>query len=237
MRLFLLFVTLFLSVPALAETGFSRFQKDLAVANDHIKSAANYLRTGNLVFADIELESANQKWGEMTAAHGQEAVPPYDTQDLRSSLQVIGAVLSESRVSVQEQDYEVARTRLLSVRHLLNELNMRNNVKTTADRILASSAIMERIWTFRHAPPDWDDPESVSRLGLLTHNYQAALSEVDQNVSPDIKNNAEFRRLIDGMQRSLELAHKAIDDHDSQLLINVLRELRSFDRILFLRFG
>jgi len=52
-----------------------------------------------------------------------------------------------------------------------------------------------------------------------------------------IHSDIEFVRLFDGAESSVASLMPALDARDSQAVVNVLRELRSFDRILFFRFG
>ncbi len=49
--------------------------------------------------------------------------------------------------------------------------------------------------------------------------------------------SAEFNRLFDSAQDTLGRLRRALNEGNGARLINTLRELRSLDRMLFLRFG
>ena len=52
-----------------------------------------------------------------------------------------------------------------------------------------------------------------------------------------IRDQAEFRRLIDGALASLAQVPKAVETRDRDLLHRLLIELRSFDHLLAFRYG
>ena len=52
-----------------------------------------------------------------------------------------------------------------------------------------------------------------------------------------VRRDPEFRRLIDGALASTAQIPKAVETQDSDLLVRLLIELRSFDNLLAFRFG
>ena len=63
------------------------------------------------------------------------------------------------------------------------------------------------------------------------------LRRCDGMASADVRNQPEFRRLIDGAIASLALVPKAVRERDGDLLHRLLIELRSFDNLLAFRYG
>jgi hypothetical protein len=77
---------------------------------------------------------------------------------------------------------------------------------------------------------DW---ESVS---AGSESYASTMQRCD-GMAGDIRNRAEFRRLIDGALASLAQVPKAVETRDNELLHRLLIELRSFDNLLAFRYG
>ena len=48
---------------------------------------------------------------------------------------------------------------------------------------------------------------------------------------------ADFKRIYDGADASISSMPQAVERKDALGVINILRELRSFDRILFFKLG
>ena len=49
--------------------------------------------------------------------------------------------------------------------------------------------------------------------------------------------DADFKRLYDGADASISSMPRAIERKDALGVVNILRELRSFDRIIFFKLG
>jgi hypothetical protein len=63
------------------------------------------------------------------------------------------------------------------------------------------------------------------------------LERCDGMAGDAVRNEPEFRRLVDGAKASLALIPQAVATRDGDLLHRVLIELRSFDNLLAFRFG
>jgi hypothetical protein len=96
---------------------------------------------------------------------------------------------------------------------------------------------MDRLFRYRHAPPDWNDPAAVDALRAETAVTDYLYRRCRDLAAPEVQASAEFRRIIDNAIASLELLPAAIRAGDEAAVIRILRELRSFDRMLWLRFG
>ena len=62
-------------------------------------------------------------------------------------------------------------------------------------------------------------------------------ASADACEADDPKRRPDFVRFLDSADEGLERLWQAIEGGDERLLINTLRELRSFERLFFLRFG
>lgn len=64
-----------------------------------------------------------------------------------------------------------------------------------------------------------------------------AYRKCDAAAPPDVSSAPSFRRMIDGTLTSLDRMWDAIAAGDQQTVVNILREVRSFDRLLWLHHG
>ena len=98
-----------------------------------------------------------------------------------------------------------------------------------ADCVLDANVAMDAL--FAHDEnPDWESVAAGSE------SYRATLQRCD-GMAGGIRDQAEFRRLIDGALASLAQVPKAVDTRDGDLLHRLLIELRSFDHLLAFRYG
>ena len=67
--------------------------------------------------------------------------------------------------------------------------------------------------------------------------YGHEIARCDAMASEAVRKDPEFRRLIDGAQKSLTLIPQAIAERSTGLLHRVLIELRAIDNLLSFRYG
>jgi hypothetical protein len=84
---------------------------------------------------------------------------------------------------------------------------------------------------------DLAKPAISADLAAKTEAYRTILERCDGMADASIRQEPDFRRLIDGAQASLTFIPKAIETHDAGLLHRVLDELRAFDNLMAFRFG
>lgn len=240
--LFVAFVTLLVitasAAPASAASQQSRFLDAVAAAYAHYRGAYSYLRTGNGALAALEIEQAQAKWREVVASFG--ATPPdafAADPALRSSLDKISNALDQALTETDGGDFQAARHSLAPVRGDLAALRRRNSVTTFSDRVDEISAAMESLWLYHHNPPDFGAPATPRKLGSRTAVFTYMLMRAQETAPPALAESAEFQRLIGGALEGAERLWLALERKDQALLINTLRELRSFEQIIFLKFG
>ncbi|MDZ7747779.1 MAG: hypothetical protein U5K43_02235 [Halofilum sp. (in: g-proteobacteria)] len=132
---------------------------------------------------------------------------------------------------------DAARDALAGIPATLAELRARNHVIVFADHVREANRAMDRLYAYRHRDIDFADQAVVddlrARLAVTAYAYR----ECDAAAPPDIASDPAFRRMIDGTLGSLDLMWEAIAAGDQRTVINILREVRSFDRLLWLRHG
>jgi hypothetical protein len=218
------------------ETG--RFLDAVEAAYAHYRAAMFYLRTENPAVASIELGDAGAIWDAKVSPFAAAAPDAFvDDRDFAMTLQSVARRLREGEAAAIAENIAGARDALAPIRTELAALRARSGVVRFSDLVDEANAAMDRLFRFRHAPPDWSDPAAVDALradaAVTTYLYRRCRDEA----GPEVQASAEFHRIVDNAIASLEQLPAAIRAHDEAAVIRILRELRSFDRMLWLRFG
>ncbi len=233
-------VALALSGPAatVVASDLADYNTAAAAAYGHYRAAASYLRTGNISIAALELEAAQEKWRGVEARFA--ASPPdafADDPDWAATLTGIGKRLEDALAATDAGDLKAAGQALAPIRGELGDLRARNNVVVFSDRVDALTAAMDRLWRFRHQPPDLDSAATLRELRSGTAVLEYLLRHCREAAPAGLRDNGDFLRFLDSGLEGVERLWQAIETKDRELLINTLRELRSFERLLYLRFG
>ncbi len=206
------------------------FHGGLADATHHYRQAGFYLRTGNLSPAAYELAQLDEKWRPLMETF--QAAPPEiyaNDRQWRQTLVEIGAAIGQGLAAAEEH--------LAPIRATLGRLRRRNGVFLFSDCIDAANTAFQRLYLFRHSPPDFERQDAVDELSravaVTEHWYRRCLGE-----APAAYREApEFMRLMEISIDSLSRIWRAIRNRSAPELISILRELASSDRLLYLRFG
>jgi hypothetical protein len=214
------------------------FHGELADATRHYREASFYLRTGNLSVAAYELAQLRDKWQALTARF--QGAPPdlYSTDpEWKATLVEIEARIGRGLAATEADDAAAAKGHLAPIRAILGQLRRRNGVFLFADCVDQANAAFERLFRFRHAPPDFDKTDEVDALrralAVTSHWYRRCRDEAPAAYARE----PQFERLMRGSLDSLSRIWAAIESKSARRLISILRELGSSDRLLYLRFG
>ena len=223
---------------ASAASRLSAFNQAVAEAYEPYRGAVSYLRTENLDLAALELETAGERWKIVMSRFAD--TPPdafAEDADWRATLGDVEGRLKAALEAADQGDRTAALAAAGPVRAILGDLRRRNQLVVFSDRVNEITASMDRLWVFRKSPPDFGAAEDLRRLREETAVLGYLLERCGEEAPAELSGREDFRRLIDGTREGVERMWRAIESKDEQLLINTLRELRSFDRMLFLRFG
>jgi hypothetical protein len=225
------------STTAVADN-LEAFKAASGEAYRHYRGAVLYLRTGNLDLAALELEDMAQKWDGLTIEFA--AAPPdafADDATWPETLADVGRRAHGALAAIDAGQADAAAETLAPVREALAELRRRNGVTFFSDHIDAVSAAMDALWHYRRAPPDFDDAAQTATLRERNAAMRAAVTTGQAAAPTAARDDPQFQRLMSGSLLSLERIDTAVERKDPQLLINSLRELKSFERILWMEFG
>lgn len=238
--LFAVVVAMVLAGPtgAARASDLGAFNAAVADAYRHYRSAVSYLRTGNTALVAIELEAAAGKWADVTARFA--GAPPdafADDPAWAPTLTRVGERLRQALAAVDGGDLAAADEALAPVRAELGALRRRNGVVVFSDRVDEVTAAMDRLWRFRHEPPDMNSAAALRDVRSGTAVFEYLLRRCREAAPAALNGDPEFVRFLDDAAEGVEHLWQAVESKDQARLVNTLRELRAIERLFYLRFG
>lgn len=226
-----------LFAPAAGQTTAEDFADAVARAYDPYREAVHYLETGNAGLAALALDRAAAEWRRIQAAFA-DAPPGAYANDLqwKPTLIYIGDALDTGLKAADAGDAKAALAALAGVRRELAELRQRSGQRVHSDCIDAMNAAMDRLWAFRAEPPGRTRPGSVAAFKAAVNETQTWYLRCRDEAPARIAANAEFKRLFAGALAALARLDTAATG-PADRIISILRELRSYDKLIWLRFG
>jgi hypothetical protein len=210
--------------PAWPQTPDGRLEDFLAAKHSayrYYRSAWFYLRTGNVDLAALELSVFVEGWDEIRSRFA--AAPPgafADDPRWREDLAEIATLAAAGMTELEAADPEAA-----------------NGVVTFSDAVDALTQAMENLWRYRHETADFDDAATRTELSTGTERLRAAFARVRDDAPDEIAFDDRFLRLVSDSDAAVDRLEEAVAARDRTALVNALRELRSFERLLWLNFG
>ncbi len=197
-------------------------------ANANLRLASSYLRTGNIDFAALALEKIAE--GKVPAS--------LKGNDLATVIDSARAQAQTALDLVDANEAKKARDSLLKLRETLFQQNKTRQIVVFDDCIWELTKRGPALWRFRKNAPDLGDQQQSQAVGKAAADYLAQLNKCDELAAPDTKTDGDFQRLVKGARASLErFPAEVLTAKDGGLLFRFIIELRSFDRLLYLRFG
>jgi len=222
--------------PLAGETG--DFNAAVADAYNHYRQAVFFLRTKNPGVAALEISIMADKWQALAERHAGSPPDAYDGDaEFPGTMQSVAEQLAKAAAAAEAMEAETAAEAMKPVRTMIAELRRRNGIVTFSDCVDAINASMDRLWPYRRNPPDFEDAEAVDalrqELGISLYLYKKCYAEAPKAYRTD----PEFQRLFENGIDSFTRIWKPVRDKNAIGVINFLRELRSLDKMIFLRFG
>ncbi len=239
---FLAFLSLLIFAPGLSaaqsQQNAASFHQAIEKTNIPYKNALNYLHTGNIAFAALELEDALKNWTRLRSRYEQTPPSPYSTdKTLPADLQKIDSLLQAGLKLADAGQPEEARKTLMSVRALLHDLRHRNGVTLFQDKYLDVTASMDALWHYRRPAPDLTDEDVQKAVARHSDAFYKAILASDALATPGFRASAIYQRLMGTAKSSSPAMIEQINRKNTLGFINYLRELKSIERMLYLHFG
>jgi hypothetical protein len=214
------------------------FNEAVAKAFTHYRSALFYFRRKNTDPGAFELELFKDAWAGIEKKWRDKAPDAFaDDPRWKSTFGEIKNVTEVGFAALDKDGPQAARKAIRPIRDLLSGLRQRNGIYTYADCIDELNAQMNKVWPYRHNPPDFEKLAEVNKVKLAASVYEYLLLKCRQQAPAKYQKGVEFNRMFDAALNSVRTLWDATDKKQKRRFINVLRELRPFDRLIFLRFG
>lgn len=202
------------------------------------RSASNYLRTGNPGLASLEIANALDTWNIINATYVPNPPAPFEKDPVfPADLAAIDIALKAALKAAEDEAAKKSLQLLEPIRDTLYTLRKRNGIRLYADCITELNLAIEPLYAHRHKTPDLGIPAIRQQMLRDGQIYADLLKDCRSMAPGELAKDPEFTRLFDGTAQSIHSIFPAIKSGNPERVINVLRELRSFDRIIYFRFG
>ena len=228
-----------LSSSTLARAGdLAAFHDAIDRVNQPYKSALFYLRTGNAGVAGLELFSAGAAWKTVVDQYAKS--PPEalagDAEWVKTVEDVSAAFQTGVKLAEDGQS-KAAREALLPIRAHLHQMRQRNGLRVMADCVFDLNGYMDVLFHWRRNRADFSDPAVQDKAKAASHKYINQLKLCRSEAPGRMQEDTDFQSVMDGAARSADSLLRPIEQKNPDAFINVLRELKSFDVIIFVRWG
>lgn len=211
------------------------FLDDLGPAYSGVRNAILYLQRGAAEPAAFRIETAAEAWQRSVLPHAES--PPAAFADDPRFAQALRRIGSDLRRASEAGRPDGALAAIEGIPGQLAELRARNHVVVLADHVHEANRAMERLWAYRDREIDFSDRSVTddlrARLAVTAYTFR----QCDRAAPDEVSNDPAFRRIIDGTLASLDQMWEVIAAGDPQAVVNILREVRSFNRLLWLHHG
>jgi len=213
--------------PTFSESGDKAWLDWFKPVNAHLRTVVVYLGTDNLDLAALSLE-------EFMANEPPAALVGVLASAATSALSEANAALNQ----IDDGDGPAARNRLLELRQAFFDINRKNNIEVFDDCIWEARKAALPLWHYRRNKPDFTDAKQREEVLAATYNYLNHLEICGAEAPDDIRADKEWSRVSLGAISSLHrIKTEAIPNNDVGQFIRFIRELRSFDNLLYFRYG
>ncbi len=216
----------------------ANFNAAVEAMSSHNRVAIGYLRTGNTDLASLEIDRLRDAWRKLTARFAGHPPDAFAGNPLYPKLfTTIDARLVGADVVLNSGRPKIARQSLIAIREDLHKMRHASGIVVLADCIGDTNEAFAALIVYNKRDLDWSKPETRYAIAGKAAIYGHELARCDAMASQTVRNDPEFRRLIDGAQKSLKLIPQAIAQRSTGLLHRVLIELRAIDNLLSFRYG
>jgi hypothetical protein len=222
--------------PAAADEATDAFHTAVAGAYRHYREAIHYHETGNAELGDLALDQFLAEWKALDARYGDKPPPAYAKD--AAFAETLTAIEGKAQSAVGSAPAE-ALLALQPIRADLAALRKRSGQTVFSDCIDAMNAAMDRLYVYfrQRTLLDFAKPRAVAEFRSAAAQAEASYRRCNDEAPTALRESAEFRRLMDGALASFPRLGQFLEARDEQQFYNTLGELRSFDKLIWLRFG
>jgi hypothetical protein len=222
---------------ALAEPATDAYHAAVAGAYRHYREAVHCFENDNAELGALALEEFQNAWSVVIRKYADDPPPSYagdatfkDTLiAIRTRAEVSAKQVGNVRTPILLQTLRQIQARLAYQRE-------RNGQRIYSDCVDRMNEAMLRLWMYRQTPPHPGKPDSIIRFKTAVYETALWYRQCRDEAPAALRESEEFRRLFDGALASLAKL-EAVDLAHTDALVSILRELHSFDRLIWLKFG
>ena len=216
----------------------NEFHSKVEMFSGPYKSALFYLRTGNVGVAELELSQAEAAWQEILDNYLKTPPDPFaDDPNWSVELGLISKALGKGRSHIRNNEGDAAREALQVIRSGLHRLRLRNNISVLADCIYELQRPMSALYTYRRKPQDLASQAVQNQIKAAAANYAYVLEVCRLRAPKGLLADEHFIKHFDGAENAVARLPGLVDAQDQTRVINAIRELKSFDTFIYLRWG
>lgn len=212
-----------------------RFLEEVDAASDATRTAMFYLQRGGDTVAAVELEDALSIWRGKVMAYADD--PPGAFADDATFADRLAGIEQRISEAVSAASPDAALKAISAVPEDLRRLRADNRIITFADVVHEANLAMDSLWEYRDRDFDLGERETADDLRARVAVAHYTYTKSKAAAPPETAASPAFGRLVDGTLTSLDRMWDLIADGDRQGVINILREVRAFDRLLWLEHG
>ena len=226
----------------LAPSALDADEADYRILHDaayaHYREAVFHGRTGNTAVAALALDDFIVKWSSLIERFGDSPPVEYAADSgWKDTLRDILARAETGLTALDADDPDAARDAIDPIRAILGDLRRRNNVVTYSDHVDRLSAAMDVLARYRREVKDLRDASVVAMVREQATIVAAMFEKCRSEATPEVAVNPGFTRLVDGADASMGKLLESLETNDLLLFRIGIGELRSYERIMFMRFG
>ncbi len=204
----------------------------------HYRQAVFYTRTGSPAVAALELDEFVAGWSDIVERFGTSPPDPFsDDPSWSATLSEIGSRATAGLAALDRGDLAAAGESLGPIRGLLGDLRRRNGIVTFSDYVDELSAAMDVLAEYRRDLDDLSDDAVVAAVARQAAVVEYLFDKVRLNAPAALADDAEFQRMLEGVRQSMGRLREGLRNRDIRLFRIGSGELRSHERLLFLRYG
>jgi len=215
-----------------------KFHKALNQINTPYKSALNYLHTGNIAFAGMELETAVERSKGLQKLFQANPPAPYSSDPKwKDDLSDISSLLQNGLEKLDQGNVEEAKKSLAPLRGRFHDLRKRNGISLFQDEYLVVTSSMNGLYRYRRVEVSADDTKIWKELEQLSVQFHNAILASDALATDEMISDGPYQRLMGIAKTSSPAMIQQIQQRNHLVFINYLRELKSIERMLYLHYG
>jgi hypothetical protein len=212
------------------------FHAAVAGAYGHYREAYHYLETGNADLGAVALDAFVAAWKKLAERYAGKPPPAYaQDADFAEALAAI-AGKAESAVNAAPGEALLA---LRPIRGDLAALRRRSGQRLFSDCVDDMKAAQNARYfpSRRRRALNFGQPRAVAAFKAAAAHAETWYRRCRDEAPAAVGASPEFRRLFEGAFARFARLEALVDARDEQQIYNALGELRSFDKLIWLRFG